>query len=105
MLGDSLDASLDFDSIPVLHEAFDLAAKGILPGGSKRNLEAMKDQVDLRDLDETATAVLFDAQTSGGLLMAVDPSKVELMVDALDRRGVTAAVIGAVGAGTGLRPL
>ena len=101
MLGDSLDASLDFGSIPVLHEAFALAAAGILPGGSKRNLEAMKDRVDLGDLDEAATAVLFDAQTSGGLLMAVHLSKVESMVDALDRRGVTGAVIGAVGAGTG----
>lgn len=101
MLGDGLDANLDFDSIPVLHEAFDLAAKGVLPGGSKRNFEAMKDRVDVGDLDAAATAVLFDAQTSGGLLMAVAPSKVDELRKALEQRGVSGAVIGAIGRGTG----
>ena len=101
MLGDELDANLDFDSIPVLHEAFDLAAKGVLPGGSKRNFEAMKDRVDVGDLDAAATAVLFDAQTSGGLLMAVTPAKVDDLRDALEQRGVSGAVIGAIGPGTG----
>jgi selenide,water dikinase len=101
MLGDSLDASLDFGSIPVLNEAFDLAAQGVLPGGSRRNLEAMRDKVELGDLNDAASVVLFDAQTSGGLLIAVDPAKVESLVAALGTRGVTGAVIGAVGAGTG----
>ena len=101
MLGDELDANLDFDSIPVLHEAFDLAAKGVLPGGSKRNYEAMKDRVDVGDLDAAATAVLFDAQTSGGLLMAVTPSKVDELRGGLEQRGVSGAVIGAIGSGTG----
>ena len=101
MLGDELDATLDFDSIPVLHEAFDLAASGVLPGGSKRNLEAMKGRVDTGDLDEAARVVLFDAQTSGGLLIAVDPLKVDALTSALEGRGVTAAVIGAIGTGTG----
>ena len=101
MLESSLDASLDFGSIPVLNEAFDLAAQGVLPGGSRRNLEAMRDKVDLGDLNDSATAVLFDAQTSGGLLMAVDPARVDRLVAALADRGVTGAVIGAVGKGTG----
>lgn len=101
MLGGSLDASLDFGSIPVLNEAFDLAAQGVLPGGSRRNLEAMRDKVDLGDLNDSAAAVLFDAQTSGGLLMAVAPARVDLLVAALDDRGVTGAVIGAIGKGTG----
>lgn len=101
MLGDSLDASLDFESIPVLNEAFDLAAQGIVPGGSKRNYEAMQERVDLGDLNEPATTVLFDAQTSGGLLMAVEPGKADRLIGALADRAVQAAVIGAVGAGTG----
>ena len=101
MLGSSLDASLDFEAIPVLNEAFDLAAQGVLPGGSKRNQEAMKDRVDLGDLNDAAATVLFDAQTSGGLLIAVEPSKVEALIGALEDRSVGGAVIGAVGAGTG----
>lgn len=101
MLGDSLDASLDFEAIPVLNEAFDLAAQGVLPGGSKRNYGSMKERVDLGDLNEAATAVLFDAQTSGGLLIAVRPDRIEALLGSLDTRGVNGAVIGAVGAGTG----
>lgn len=101
MLGDGLDASLDFEAIPVLNEAFDLAAQGVLPGGSKRNYGSMKERVDLGDLNEAATAVLFDAQTSGGLLIAVRPDRIEALLGSLDTRGVNGAVIGAVGAGTG----
>lgn len=101
MLGDSLDASLDFGSVPVLNEAFDLAAQGVIPGGSKRNFEAMSGRVDVDDLNDAATAVLFDAQTSGGLLIAVEPSKVDALVSALDARGVNGAVIGALGRGSG----
>ena len=101
MLGDELDASLDFDAIPVLHEAFDLAAQGVLAGGSRRNIEAMKQFTDLGELDETSASVLFDAQTSGGLLIAVDQSKTQVLIDALASRGVDGAVIGAVGTGNG----
>ena len=101
MLGTSLDASIDFESIPILNEAFDLAAQGVLPGGSKRNFETMKERVDLSDLNDASTAVLFDAQTSGGLLIAVEPDKLATLVAELAIRGVTGAVIGAVGRGTG----
>jgi selenide,water dikinase len=101
MLGDELDASLDFEAIPVLNEAFDLAAQGVLPGGSKRNFENMKHLVDLGDLNDAATAVVFDSQTSGGLLMAVEPGRVGELVARLDERGVTAAIVGALGEGTG----
>ena len=101
MLGSSLDARLDFESIPVLNEAFDLAAQGVLPGGSKRNFDAMKDQVDLDDLNDAAATILFDAQTSGGLLLAVEPGKVEALMGALQDRLVQGAVIGAIGDGTG----
>ena len=101
MLETSLDASIDFESIPILNESFDLAAQGVLPGGSKRNYETMKERVDLSDLNEASTAVLFDAQTSGGLLIAVDPDKLATLVAELAIRGVTGAVIGAVGRGTG----
>ena len=101
MLGTSLDASVDFETIPVLNEAFDLAAQGVIPGGSKRNYETMKERVDLGDLNEASATVLFDAQTSGGMLMAVDPDKLATLVAELAIRGVTGAVIGALGKGTG----
>ena len=101
MLGDSLDARLESEAVPVLDEAFDLVTDGVLSGGSKRNLESMRDAVDLDGLNEVATAVLFDAQTSGGLLIAVPEDRRDALLVALQRRSVDGAVIGMLEAGTG----
>ena len=97
MLGPGVGASLTFDSIPVLEEAIVLAEKGVFPGGSKRNLEAATNQVDASGLDEARRAVLFDSQTSGGLLIAIESHRTNDLMRALDARGVSAArVIGSL---------
>lgn len=95
MLGDDLSAELDFDLIPVLLEAIDLARAGVMPGGSKRNQEAMGARVESPALDEARRAVLFDAQTSGGLLIAVAAGKEDVLHARLAENDVTgAATIG-----------
>ena len=103
MLGHALDADIDWSAVPLLSGAVELAGRGILPGGSKRNIEAVAPFVDAGNLDEASLAVLFDAQTSGGLLMAVAADKTAALMEALTERGVTAARrIGALSAGSGL---
>jgi len=92
MLGDEIGAEVDADAVPMLLEAIELARDGVFPGGSKRNREAMADRVATGGIDEARAAVLFDAQTSGGLLIAVDPDKAERLHSALADRGVNAAV-------------
>jgi selenide,water dikinase len=102
MLDDDLGADIDFDSVPILLEAIELAGAGVLPGGSKRNRDAMGDRVSTGDLDEARRAVLFDAQTSGGLLIAIDPNKTEALHVAMAERGVTSATtIGKIVEGSG----
>ena len=102
MLDGTLGAELVAGDIPVLEEAFDHARNGILPGGSKRNLEAFGPSVDAEGLDEAVRAVLFDAQTSGGLLIAVADERVASLLEALSDRGVPdAAAIGRVVEGEG----
>jgi selenide,water dikinase len=97
MLGPSVSARLYFERIPVLAEAFDLAAAGVFPGGSRRNLEAGVGRVSTGGLAEEQAAVLFDAQTSGGLLIAVIADRTGTLLDALEERGVeTRAVIGSL---------
>lgn len=91
MLDPDVSAELDFDSIPILLEAVELAAAGILPGGSQRNLDAMSDKVFSDGLDDARRAVLFDAQTSGGLLIAVPREKTAQLLEELAERKVTAA--------------
>ena len=103
MLDGTVGAVIEQGAVPVLEEAFDLARAGILPGGSKRNLEAFAPVVRDEVLDETERAVLYDAQTSGGLLIAIADDKLALLLDGLKAAGVQdAAVIGRVveGAGT-----
>lgn len=99
---DVASARLEFGSIPILAEAFDLAAQGILPGGSRRNEVAHAPFVDATALDEVQRAVLFDAQTSGGLLISIAREKLPKLLDELGRRGVSgAAVIGSLVEGDG----
>ncbi len=102
MLDPDLDAHLDVAGIPVLPHATELAARGILPGGSKRNKESLAGRVTGSGIDDATIDVLHDAQTSGGLLCAVPADRVDALVDALTQRDVPeAAVIGELVAGHG----
>lgn len=90
---EGLGAELYVEAIPVLPEAVDLAAAGVLPGGSKRNIEAMAKRVEADGIDDARKAVLFDAQTSGGLLIAVDEGSREALLAALEESGVEDACV------------
>jgi selenide,water dikinase len=95
-------AELLFSQIPILEEAFELAGAGVVPGGSRRNIEALAELVSAPDLDEEQRIVLFDAQTSGGLLIAVAPDRLRQLMSALAARGVDrAAHIGRLVGGDG----
>src|ERR687891_1647941 len=102
MLDGRVSARLSAASISVLPEAYDLVESGVLPAGSKRNRAADEGFVDAQGLSDKRLAVLFDAQTSGGLLMAVPADRTPALMDELRARGVTdAAVIGSLIEGRG----
>ena len=105
-LGNVLDASrvgaeLWADAVPVFAHVRNLAARGIVPGGTARNLEAAAARVTWdAAVDQPARIVLADAQTSGGLLLAVPAENHEALLAALAREAVPAvATIGRVTAG------
>jgi len=91
-------ATIDSGRVPVLDGVRDLLAQGAWAGGSKRNLESVGDFVEARDVD---IRVLADAQTSGGLLVALDPSDVDGYLAAVPG----AVTIGEVSEGRGIRVL
>ena len=63
------------DDVPVLDDAWDFARRDVVPGGTRRNLAAVEPFMNWSErLAEVQRLVLADAQTSGGLLVAVDPS-------------------------------
>jgi selenide,water dikinase len=84
-------------AIPVLDGVRDLAARDVVPGGTRANLAWVGPHVRFdASLDDAAQLVLADAQTNGGLLAAVPPSAVEVIVAALEQAGVQAAAVGEV---------
>jgi selenide,water dikinase len=91
-------ARVDAGAVPLLPGTLDLARRDVVAGGTKRNLAWLNETTDWGDLTPPERLVLADAQTSGGLLIATrDP---EALRAALDARGVIAAEVGVVQAGT-----
>ena len=94
-------ARIRMDAVPVLDGVADLVEAGVFPGGSERNLEAVRGILTAR-VGETQVKILADAQTSGGLLMAVPPGRTERLMERLATAAPAAAVIGEFTDGTGM---
>ena len=85
------------DSIPCMPEAIELAGKGMFPGGSAANKMYCHSQVSLPpQADPVLVDLVFDAQTSGGLILAVPEAKLEQARDMLLTAGDLAEHIGQV---------
>ncbi|HJR15663.1 MAG TPA: selenide, water dikinase SelD, partial [Gemmatimonadales bacterium] len=94
-------AEIAFDALPILPHARSLAARGVIPGGTERNLEALAQVEWDPDLSQADRYLCVDAQTSGGLLLAVPPENQSDLLAALqEERAPAAAVIGRIVAGT-----
>ena len=94
-------AQVDLAAVPFLPRVRELAERGAIPGGTRRNLESVAAAVTFGPgVDAVAQVMLADAQTSGGLLIAVPEPKAPPLVAALQKEGTpAAAVIGRVVAG------
>lgn len=94
---------LELNKLPVLERAFEMAQRGSMPGGTARNRDYLRDKVLLPEgLTDEWDAVLFDPQTSGGLLLAAAPDKLDALKKELDARGAAHWVVGYVAVGTGI---
>lgn len=93
--GSRLAAVVRASAVPLLPTALGLAERGILPGGSKRNFDDVADAVRWADaVPEPLRRLLCDAQTSGGLLIAIAPDRAPGLLAELRAAGLTAAEIG-----------
>jgi len=92
LMASGLAAELDAGSVPLLPQAVELAERGAIPGGTKRNRDHLATHVKFAAaVQEPLRVLLFDAQTSGGLLIAVDPDRASALVATLEREGTPAA--------------
>ena len=96
-------ARILLSAVPILEEAWGLARAGIVPGGTQRNRAALAGAVIWEGIDEDGQILLCDAQTSGGLLIAVPGDRLARLVQALRAGGTLASeVVGEItGEGAG----
>jgi len=98
-----LDLTLGLGDIPLLPGALDLADMGLLPAGTYNNRMQYEDRVEGKEkFHDTLVDMIFDAQTSGGLILAVDPSISRIMLRSLQHSGFArSALIGSFTEGEG----
>ena len=89
-------ADIELGAIPFMAGVRDLAERDLFPSGSRRNHAAYRDQVDWDGVGELDQMMLCDAQTSGGLLVAVPPDRAASFEDALHSEPYPPALIGSI---------
>ena len=86
--GSGVSAEINFSKLSFLPKVRDLAESGIMAGGTRRNLDYIKDFVQfdsaLSELDQLLAA---DAQTSGGLLISLSKDNAEIFIDTFGQDG------------------
>ena len=84
-VSENISFSISSNEVPFIKEAFELCKNGVLPGGSKRNLKFMEDKTYFsNNIDPTLKAILCDAQTSGGLLVAINKDDAKEFIKELE---------------------
>ncbi len=87
--------TIDSTKVPIIEGAFNFASMGLLPGNAYTNYEYRGKFVSgIEDIEDPLNYILFDPQTSGGLLFSVDASLETQVLHRLKERGVEGATIG-----------
>jgi selenide,water dikinase len=89
---------INSNSIPIFTQVAEFAKKGLCPGGLRRNRDFYGKMVEFsRQVPEYIRDILFDPQTSGGLLISVAVEKAELLLGKLKKAGISeAAIVGEI---------
>ena len=87
--GSNVSSNINFSDINFLPGAIDLANEGIMPGGSKRNLEYAENYVKFSDsLSPIEKLLACDAQTSGGLLISIPSDEANQFISAYGHQAI-----------------
>jgi selenide,water dikinase len=93
-LSSGVDVEIIWDDIPLFPGVLEYAAAGILPGAIERNKESCGDRIVPTDaLPQEMVDMCYDAQTSGGLLIAIAENDAKDFLKALHKDGIPAAAI------------
>jgi cysteine desulfurase NifS/selenium donor protein len=92
--GSKVDAEINFNSLPFMRNVKELALAGAIPGGTQKNLSFYQEWIQWKVvLSETEKLMFCDAQTSGGLLVAIPGNFLDQVMKELSDQGVECAVV------------
>lgn len=94
--GSDVEITLHVDDVDLIPEAYEFAQMGLLPAGMYRNRNFAEKYVDAGETELAKQDMLYDPQTSGGLLIAVDPADADAMYEELKAAVPSAQRIGTV---------
>ncbi len=87
---------VDASSVPYIPEAYGYASELLVTGAGQKNRNFLKDKVELINLTPPMEEILFDPQTSGGLLISVAASDADSLLKELLRLPIKSAIVGQV---------
>jgi len=93
----NVSIEINSNDVPILDGAIDMAKMGIIPAGMYRNKEYISKDVDIINIDTSIEDILYDPQTSGGLLVSVKEELAEDLIEDMKLNGsIEAKIIGSV---------
>lgn len=95
--GSGVSITLETSKLPILPKALEMARMGLVPGGTYRNRDHFEVKIELGDTGTELADILFDPQTSGGLLFSISEKDAPKLLDRLRNEGVVSAEVGCVG--------
>lgn len=89
-------AVIESRDIPILNGAYEAAKEFMFTQGGQKNRNHLQDKVVFEFDDYAMEEVLYDPQTSGGLILCTDSESATKMVDSMKEQGIPAAIIGKI---------
>ncbi len=96
MLNDDISIVIESSKVPYIKEAHEYASEFIITSAGQKNRKYLGDKVKLNNLDFATEEILFDPQTSGGLLISVAPEDTESLLRDLEELEIKSALVGEV---------
>ena len=95
--GSGFTAEIKADAVPILPGTLEFANMGIIPAGAYRNREFIEDKVSICEtVNRAVSDILFDPQTSGGLLISLPENQAHRLLDDIKAHTPDAAIIGCI---------
>lgn len=96
MLDGKYSAEINSKNIPVFPECADYADEFYITAAAQKNRNFIGDKVEFRNIPFSMEEILFDPQTSGGLLVSVEADSADAIVNKMNEKGIPAKIVGYV---------